>query len=44
MAARLNPGDPFPPFTISTVHHGTLTIPDDLATPYTALLFYRAHW
>jgi peroxiredoxin len=44
MAEPLKLGDTFPTFTVPIVQGGTLTIPGDLTTSYTAVLFYRASW
>jgi peroxiredoxin len=44
MADKLNLGDTLPPLTLSFAGGTTLTVPHDLATPYTILLFYRGHW
>jgi peroxiredoxin len=44
MARQLNPGDPFPAYTVKTVDGTTLTVPQDLAGEYVVLLFYRGHW
>jgi peroxiredoxin len=40
----LNPGDPFPRLTISTIDDQALTIPDAFAGSYAAVLFYRGAW
>ena len=44
MAEKLNLGDTFPKLTLQIAGGGTRTLPDDLATPYGILLFYRGHW
>jgi peroxiredoxin len=40
----LNPGDPFPRLTISTVDDQTLTVPDAFAGDFGVVLFYRGAW
>jgi len=44
MAEKLNLGDTLPALTLELAGAGTLSLPDDLATPYAVLLFYRGHW
>ncbi len=44
MADKLNLGDTFPALTLRFAGGKTQTVPADLATPYTVLLFYRGHW
>jgi len=44
MADKLNLLDTFPSITLSVVGGGTLTLPEDVETPYAILLFYRGHW
>ncbi len=41
---RLNNGDAFPNLTIETVGSGRLSIPNDLAGFYGAILMYRGSW
>ncbi|MDE0719477.1 MAG: hypothetical protein OSB75_02820 [Dehalococcoidia bacterium] len=41
---KLQHGDRFPKITLNLLEEGTLTLPDDAPTRYTALLFYRGHW
>ncbi len=41
---RLHPGDHFPSLTAATVDGGTVSLPNDLSTPYGILIVYRAHW
>ena len=41
---RLHPGDAFPAITAATVGGGTISLPNDLSTPYGILVAYRAHW
>jgi peroxiredoxin len=40
----LNPGDPFPPLTITTTAGQTLTFPDAFAGDFAVVLFYRGSW
>jgi peroxiredoxin len=40
----LNPGDPFPPLTISTTDGQVLSIPDAFAGDFGVVLFYRGAW
>ena len=44
MGEKLQQGDRFPQFTFNLVDGGTLTLPDNAPSRYTALLFYRGHW
>ena len=44
MAEKLNAGDTFPRMTIQLLGGNALTIPDDLESKYTLVLFYRGHW
>ena len=44
MAEKLNLGDTLPALTLRLAGGGTLSLPDQLATPYAVLLFYRDHW
>ena len=44
MAEKLQQGDRLPSVTLQLVDGGTITLPDDASTRYTALLFYRGHW
>ena len=44
MAEKLQQGDRLPSDTLQLVDGGTITLPDDASTRYTALLFYRGHW
>ena len=44
MAEKLNLLDTFPATTLTLVGGGTVTLPDDIATPYAIVLFYRGHW
>jgi hypothetical protein len=44
MADKLNLLDTFPQLTLSLVGGDTMTLPDDIDTPYAIVLFYRGHW
>jgi len=44
MSEKLNLLDTFPGLTLSTVGGGSIRLPDDIATPYAVVLFYRGHW
>ena len=44
MADKLNLMDSFPSLTLNVVGGDTVTLPDDLSTPYAIVLFYRGHW
>ena len=44
MSDKLQQADRFPSITLKLLDGGTLRIPDDAPTRYTALLFYRGHW
>ena len=44
MAEKLNLLDSFPSVELSLVGGGTLTIPDEVSSPYVIVLFYRGHW
>ncbi len=41
---KLEAGETFPSVTMKLVGGETVTLPDDLATPYGVVLFYRGHW
>jgi peroxiredoxin len=41
---KLNPGDLFPNITLKLVGGKTLSLPGDLESPMTVVLFYRGHW
>lgn len=42
--SKLNPSDPFPEIALNLVGGGTLSLPGDLTSPMTVVLFYRGHW
>ena len=44
MHDKLNLMDTFPSIRLQKVGGGTLTLPDEIDTPYAILLFYRGHW
>jgi len=44
MGEKLQQGDRLPRITLKMLDSGTLTLPDDAPSRYTALLFYRGHW
>ncbi|MDE0824046.1 MAG: hypothetical protein OSB07_08800 [Dehalococcoidia bacterium] len=44
MGEKLQQGDRLPKLTLKLLEGGTITLPDDAPTRYTALLFYRGHW
>ena len=44
MAEKLQQGDRLPSVTLQLVDGGTITLPDDASTRYTAVLIYRGHW
>ena len=43
-ARRLDAGDPLPALSMSTVAHGTITVPDWFGVAWGVLLLYRAGW
>jgi hypothetical protein len=44
MGDKLKQGDRFPLLTLKLVSGGTIRIPAEAPSRYTALLFYRGHW
>ena len=44
MAKQLNPGDPFPSYTVPTTDGRTLNLPADLKAEYAVIIFYRGVW
>lgn len=40
----LDSGEPLPTFSMETVAHGRLTVPDHFAEGWGVFLLYRAHW
>ena len=44
MARKLDAGDRFPDMTLTLTGGGAVSLPDDLASDYGVILFYRGHW
>jgi len=44
MAQKLDAGTTFPAVKLTTVSGDTFTLPDDIASSYQVVLFYRGHW
>ena len=44
MGKMLQQADRFPPITLKLVDGGTIKLPGEAPSRYTALLFYRGHW
>ncbi len=44
MGRKLDSGNTLPSLTLKLVGGETVTLPDDLETPYGVVLFYRGHW
>ena len=44
MSEKLQQGDRIPSITLNLLDGGTLTLPDEAPSRYTALLYYRGHW
>ncbi len=44
MAAQLTPGTEFPQLTLNIAGGDSLSLPGDLDSTYTVVLFYRGHW
>lgn len=44
MSEKLASRDQFPTLKLTTVGGDTVTLPDDIETPYAIVLFYRGHW
>ena len=44
MAEKLQQGDRLPKITLKLLDGGTLNLPGDAPSRYTALLSYRGHW
>ncbi len=44
MTTQLEPGDQFPELSLNIPGGETLTLPNDIDTPYAVVLFYRGHW
>jgi hypothetical protein len=43
-ANKIGSGEKFPQLMLQIAGAGTLTLPDDIDTPYAVVLFYRGHW
>ena len=44
MTTMLTSGDQFPDIVLSSAAGVPLSLPADLESPYTIVLFYRGHW
>jgi peroxiredoxin len=44
MGKMLQQGDRFPQLTLKLIDGGTIRIPAEAPSRYTAVLFYRGHW
>ena len=44
MVDKLSTGDAFPSLSLQIAGGDTLSLPGDLHTPLTVVLFYRGHW
>jgi len=44
MPEKLDLLDTFPSITLDLAGGGSLTLPEQLDTPYAIVLFYRGHW
>ena len=44
MAHKRGAGDRFPAMTLTLTDGGTVSLPDDLSSDYSVILFYRGHW
>ena len=44
MADQLTAGTVFPDLTLNIAGGETMSLPDDLNSAYTVVLFYRGHW
>lgn len=44
MPEKLDLLDTFPSITLELAGGGSLTLPEQLDTPYAIVLFYRGHW
>lgn len=44
MADQLTPGMPFPDLTLNIAGGNTLSLPADIDSTYSIVLFYRGHW
>lgn len=44
MGDKLGTGDAFPFISLKIAGGGAISLPEDLDTPLTVVLFYRGHW
>jgi len=44
MADKLIPGAKFPELTLNIAGGDTISLPDDIQSTYSIILFYRGHW
>ena len=44
MAEKLQQGDRIPKLELNLLNGGTLILPENAPSRYSALLFYRGHW
>jgi len=44
MAEQLIPGSVFPDLSLNIAGGDTLSLPTDINSTYTVVLFYRGHW
>ena len=44
MADKLNPAETFPALTLNLAGGGNMSLPEDLDSAMTVVLFYRGHW
>ena len=44
MTTMLTTGDQFPDIVLTNTAGDTITLPADLESQYTVVLFYRGHW
>ena len=44
MTTMLTTGDQFPDIVLTSTAGDTITLPADLKSQYTVVLFYRGHW
>lgn len=44
MADKLIPGTRFPDLLLNIAGGNTLSLPDDIQSSYSIILFYRGHW
>ncbi len=44
MTEKLHGGDVFPSLSLKIAGGDTISVPEDLESPLTIVLFYRGHW